>query len=117
MSLPDGPRRVYLRKDLVECSFVGRDSASPPEQLVSHVARHPGKGCLGRALEESSMDADGPADPAAPSVLDAARFSVPQLPPRRTHRARVAQKLEQSSSVPLVLVSAPAGTGKTSAVA
>ncbi len=50
------------------------------------------------------------------TLLDAARYSIPELPYQRVHRARVASRLAEAADAPLVLVSAPAGTGKTSAV-
>jgi LuxR family maltose regulon positive regulatory protein len=49
--------------------------------------------------------------------LDIARFAVPELPAFHVSRSRVVQALEASPTESLVLVSAPAGTGKTSAVA
>jgi LuxR family maltose regulon positive regulatory protein len=49
--------------------------------------------------------------------LDAARFDIPQLPPFHVARSGVFPLLESSATESLVLVSAPAGTGKTSAVA
>jgi LuxR family transcriptional regulator, maltose regulon positive regulatory protein len=44
-------------------------------------------------------------------------FGVPQLPPRYASRSRLLSSLSRSRGYPLVLVSAPAGTGKTSLVA
>ena len=44
-------------------------------------------------------------------------FGVPPLPPRYAGRSRLLASLSRSRGNPLVLVSAPAGTGKTSLVA
>ena len=44
-------------------------------------------------------------------------FGVPSLPPRYASRSRLLSSLSRSRGNPLVLVSAPAGTGKTSLVA
>lgn len=44
-------------------------------------------------------------------------FGVPPLPPRYAGRSRLLSSLSRSRGNPLVLVSAPAGTGKTSLVA
>jgi len=49
--------------------------------------------------------------------LDDARFAVPSLPVAHVSRRRLLQRLESSSSMPLVLLSAPAGTGKTTLAA
>ncbi|WP_344147000.1 LuxR C-terminal-related transcriptional regulator [Nocardioides koreensis] len=55
-------------------------------------------------------------DPAETSHT-AARYGVPQVPALHVHRPRLVALLDRSPSAPLVLVSGPAGSGKTSLVA
>ncbi len=55
--------------------------------------------------------------PSAEDLLEAARFGIPELADLHVRRPRLEQLLERAAPAPLVLVSAPAGTGKTSLVA
>ncbi len=50
-------------------------------------------------------------------VMAAVRFGVPPMPADHVPRGHVAAELDRAEDLPLVLVSAPAGTGKTVAVA
>ncbi len=47
----------------------------------------------------------------------AVRFAVPRPPPRYVPRSRLIKRLDQGAELPLTLVSAPAGSGKTALVA
>jgi LuxR family maltose regulon positive regulatory protein len=53
----------------------------------------------------------------ADDVLAAVRFGIPELVSAHVSRPRLLEALRGADSVPLVLVSGPAGTGKTSLVA
>jgi LuxR family transcriptional regulator, maltose regulon positive regulatory protein len=55
--------------------------------------------------------------PTAEELLAAARFGVPQLPGTHVRRRRLLELLGRADGPPLVVVSAPAGTGKTALVA
>jgi LuxR family transcriptional regulator, maltose regulon positive regulatory protein len=55
-----------------------------------------------------SVDADGPAEP---------RYAVPGTPRQLVRRQRLTSWLDDAAAVPLTLVSAPAGSGKTTLVA
>ncbi len=55
--------------------------------------------------------------PTAQELLAAARFGIPEPPGTQVTRSRLLETLADAEAVPLVLVSAPAGTGKTSLVA
>jgi LuxR family maltose regulon positive regulatory protein len=50
-------------------------------------------------------------------LLITARFRIPELAAFHVHRPRLLQAIARAEDLPLVLVSAPAGTGKTSLVA
>jgi LuxR family maltose regulon positive regulatory protein len=54
---------------------------------------------------------------AVEELIAATRFKIPELPTSYVHRPQLLKVLEQAKALPLVLVSAPAGTGKTSLVA
>jgi LuxR family maltose regulon positive regulatory protein len=54
---------------------------------------------------------------AVEELIAATRFKIPELPTSYVHRPQLLEVLAQAKSMPLVLVSAPAGTGKTSLVA
>ena len=56
-----------------------------------------------------------PAQPLQPHL--ATKFYVPRPPARLVHRARLIERLSQGLSQPLILISAPAGFGKTTLVA
>jgi LuxR family maltose regulon positive regulatory protein len=58
-------------------------------------------------------DPEGTAD----AILAAARFGVPLAPANHVQRPHLTAALALSDELPLVLVSAPAGTGKTTTVA
>ena len=51
------------------------------------------------------------------SLLSAARYGVPELPSPHVRRPRLLAALSRAEHTPLTLVSAPAGTGKTTLVA
>lgn len=56
-------------------------------------------------------------DPTAPAVaVTALRYGVPQVPALHVHRPRLVALLDRTPTAPLVLVSGPAGSGKTSLV-
>lgn len=54
---------------------------------------------------------------AVEELIAATRFKIPELPTSYVHRPQLLKVLEQAQALPLVVVSAPAGTGKTSLVA
>jgi len=54
---------------------------------------------------------------AVAELIAATRFKIPELPSAYVHRPQLLKVLAQAEALPLVLVSAPAGTGKTSLVA
>ncbi len=62
--------------------------------------------------QSAAVDGDTPVDP----VL-AVRFAVPRPPSRYVDRPRLIKRLDQGAELPLTLVSAPAGSGKTALVA
>jgi len=64
-------------------------------------------------LAVSSGEGSGSAD----EVLLAARFAVPELPSHHVARPRLMELLDRAAAAPLTLVSAPAGSGKTTLVA
>jgi LuxR family transcriptional regulator, maltose regulon positive regulatory protein len=55
--------------------------------------------------------------PTAEELLAAARFGVPEPAGTHVRRTRLLELLDRAAVMPLVLVSAPAGTGKTALVA
>ncbi|MGW1339547.1 LuxR C-terminal-related transcriptional regulator [Kribbella sp. NPDC002412] len=57
-------------------------------------------------------EGDGSIDP-----ILAVRFAIPRPPRRYVERPRLSKRLDRGSELPLTLVSAPAGSGKTSLVA
>lgn len=61
------------------------------------------------------IDSDGTAT--GDAILAAARFGVPLAPALHVPRPHLTTALARSDQLPLVLVSAPAGTGKTTTVA
>jgi len=66
------------------------------------------------------MPTDGVTPTATPehaAVLDDSRFVVPSPPQRLLERPRLTALLDRAGEVPLTLVSAPAGSGKTTLVA
>ncbi len=63
--------------------------------------------------EHTGIDTAQPVD----GLLAAARFGIPEVPEFHVRRPRLEDLLVHAGAVPLVLVSAPAGTGKTSLVA
>lgn len=54
---------------------------------------------------------------AVEELIAATRFKIPELPSAYVHRPQLLKVLARAGTLPLVLVSAPAGTGKTSLVA
>ncbi|MFI7061309.1 LuxR C-terminal-related transcriptional regulator [Kribbella sp. NPDC050124] len=65
------------------------------------------------ATEQSAATySDGSIDP-----ILAVRFAIPRPPRRYVERPRLSKRLDQGAELPLTLVSAPAGSGKTALVA
>jgi len=68
-------------------------------------------------MELKQTDSDGEGNGSEPDVVAAGWYGVPTVPETYVRRPRLFELLNRSESVPLVLVSAPAGSGKTSLVA
>jgi len=65
----------------------------------------------------SQPDSAREGTPTAAELVAAVRFRVPEAAAFHVSRSRLVQVMARAESLPLVLVSAPAGTGKTSLVA
>ncbi len=70
-------------------------------------------------MDGASVGTTDPASAATPfaGLVDAARFAVPSPGPGHVRRPRLLHLLDEPAPFPLVLVSAPAGTGKSTLVA
>jgi len=64
------------------------------------------------AEQSAGVDGAGSVDP-----LSAVRFGIPRRPRRYVDRPRLNKRLDRGAELPLTLVSAPAGSGKTALVA
>jgi LuxR family transcriptional regulator, maltose regulon positive regulatory protein len=75
------------------------------------------RGRAGLGERVSTKQAHPAQRPTAAELLAAARFGVPEPPPTHLRRTRLLELLARAETLPLVVVSAPAGTGKSALVA
>jgi LuxR family maltose regulon positive regulatory protein len=101
-----------LAKSIEELAALDNDSAapSPSPQLLSHFVQLSGNGSGSRKIPTTASHL-----PAGP--LLATKLRVPQPPSQLVQRPRLIQQLQQGVERPLILLSAPAGFGKSTLLA